>query len=107
MTSDIRIDPIGVGSFKYWFKIDKNGNIDIKTQRTSGGLGSTTGEFITQLIINDNIPIPNYLIEPIKELLNPPDNNLYSSYFYNLINVFKQLKNCLYLWTFKTPILFL
>jgi len=61
------------GQYKiFLFKIDKYGNIDIKSQNVTSGLGGTQfGAFHTELVINDNIPIPNYLIETIQKLLHP------------------------------------
>jgi hypothetical protein len=81
----------------FLFKIDKYGNTHISAQSVTSGLGGTQfGAFHTQLIINDNIPIPIYLIETIQKLLHPDaETERQASYFNNVIQVIKQLKTSL------------
>jgi len=81
----------------FLFKIDKYGNTHISAQSVTSGLGGTQfGAFHTQLIINDNIPIPIYLIETIHKLLHPDaETERQASYFKNVIQVIKQLKTSL------------
>ena len=81
----------------FLFKIDKYGNTDISAQNVTSGLGGTQiGAFYTQLIINDNIPIPIYLIETIQKLLHPDaETERQASYFKHVIQVIKQLKTSL------------
>jgi len=85
------------GQYKiFLFKIDKYGNIDIKSQNFSGLGGTQFGVFHTELVINDNIPIPNYLIETIQKLLHPVvELELYAVYYDNAIKVIKQIKESL------------
>jgi len=80
----------------FLFKIDKYGNVDIKSQHMTGGLGGTMmSKFQTQLFINDNIQMPTYLIETVKTMINPTSDYLFASYFINVIQVIKQLKTSL------------
>jgi vacuolar-type H+-ATPase subunit I/STV1 len=86
------------GTYKiFLFKIDKYGNTDIKTQHITSGLGGTQFcAFQSELSINDNIPVPNYLIETIQKLLHPDaETERQASYFDNAIQVIKQLKTSL------------
>jgi vacuolar-type H+-ATPase subunit I/STV1 len=86
------------GQYKiFLFKIDKYGNTDITSKSVTNGLGGRgEGRWNTELSINDNIPIPNYLIETIQKLLHPVSEIMsYASYFDNLIEVIKQLKTSL------------
>jgi len=86
------------GTYKiFLFKIDKYGNTDIKTQHITSGLGGTQFRaFQSELSINDNIPVPNYLIETIQKLLHPDaETERQASYFDNAIQVIKQLKTSL------------
>ena len=94
LTGEIRCDYIGSGNYtQFLFKIDKNGNVDITTQSICSGFGTQTkGKINKELNINDNIQIPNYLIEVIKKLLNPQNTDIYTSYYQNAIQVIKQLK---------------
>lgn len=58
---------------EYYFKIDSNGNVNIsKFEKTEDGRPNRQGGGIEQVLsINDNIPIPNYLIDIINFLLKP------------------------------------
>jgi len=78
------------GTYKiFLFKIDKYGNLDIKSQHITSGLGGTQfSAFQSELVINDNIPIPIYLIETIQKLLHPDAaTETQASYFDNSIQV--------------------
>ena len=80
----------------YWIKIDSLGNVNIKTKSTtsySGGSDHTTpiGDL---LVINDNIPIPDYLIETLKTLIDGFTDAHYNHYRHwrSIIATIKKLK---------------
>jgi hypothetical protein len=84
---------------KFLFKIDKNGNVDIKRQIIilNTGRSNEYKDIENYLSIRDNIPIPFYLIEFLKKLIIRPAydggyGRLYSSYWYIIIDAIKQLK---------------
>jgi DNA-binding transcriptional MerR regulator len=86
------------GQYKiFLFKIDKYGNTDITSKSVTNGLGGRGGgRWNTELSINDNIPIPNYLIETIQKLLHPVvELESYAVYYDNAIKVIKQIKESL------------
>lgn len=55
--------------FEYYFKIDNNGNVNIS--KLQKNLNGWKGNIEEVLIINDNIPIPDYFIDIINFLINP------------------------------------
>jgi len=58
-------------SYKYFFKIDINGNVNISKQSSvhNNGRGEEIGEKKNVVTINDNIPVPKYFINIIKALI--------------------------------------
>jgi hypothetical protein len=85
---------------KYWFKINKYGNVEINEQRYTNisGQGSTYSQPQNVLIINDNIPIPLYMIEMLKTLITTNSSNKHYLYHYHwqiVLNTIKQLKTSL------------
>ena len=73
VTGEYRDYPPSQGTYacnmwKYYFKIDTYGNVHIKEQ----GIGVCSGHSnqyynpTDLLVINDNIPIPSYLIDTLK-----------------------------------------
>jgi myosin heavy subunit len=87
------------GRVTYWFKIHKHGNIEITSQRSSciPNQGTHFSQPERQLLIEDNIPIPNYLIEMLKTLINTNGNEhyLYHYHWGIVLNTIKQLKTSL------------
>jgi len=87
------------GWVTYWFKIHKHGNIEITSQRSSciPNQGTQFCKPERQLLIEDNIPIPNYLIEMLKTLINTNGNEhyLYHYHWEIVLNTIKQLKTSL------------
>jgi hypothetical protein len=59
----------------FYIKIDTNGNVDIKKNYTfiQQGITPRVGEIGDWVIINDNIPIPSYLINMIKNSFCKPN----------------------------------
>jgi hypothetical protein len=88
------------GWVTYWFKIHKHGNIEI-TQQRSTSIPNQGTQFCRperQLLIEDNIPIPNYLIEMLKTLITTNWQNQHYLYHYHwdiVLNTIKQLKTSL------------
>jgi hypothetical protein len=58
-------------SYKYFFKIDIIGNVNISKQSSihTNGRGAETGEKKIVVTIDDNIPVPKYFINIIKALI--------------------------------------
>lgn len=82
---------------KLYIKIDKNGNVEIKAQGISicSGHPNQYYEIRDVLIINDNIPIPNYIINMLKVLLPSTSCNytgLYRQHYHNVIESIKIIK---------------
>lgn len=82
---------------KLYIKIDKNGNVDIKSQRISicSGHPNEYCQIQDVLVINDNIPIPDHIINMLKQLLSSKGcqyTQLYRSHYYNVIECIKILK---------------
>ena len=86
--------------FTFYIKIKKNGNVDIKKKctHTQTGVPNWDGPIHNIVIINDNIPIPSYIInmlqnsfckptEPIKKLgdSNGSDYRLHLHHYENAI----------------------
>ena len=87
----------GGGAQKLYIKIDKNGNVDIKSQHISICSGHPNQYYGISdvLIINDDIPIPNYIITMLKELLPSTAcqyTKLYQDHYNNVISCIKILK---------------
>jgi hypothetical protein len=80
---------------KYWFKIDTKGNINIKTQNicVCSMQPNTYSTPTDELVINDNIPIPEYIIKTLKSLIENHDTNYYSCHWQCIINTIKTLKD--------------
>lgn len=84
---------------KYHYQIDSHGSV--KIEHTCGSYWQ--GQVIwakaqTRFSVNDNIPIPAYLVDMLKELVTYPsyiDKPTYSSGFWdkNVINVFNKIKS--------------
>jgi len=67
--SDDYISNVGCRSYtKYYFQIDVNGNVNI-SEKTSLKWDGSGGEKKNILSINDNIPVPSYLITIIRALI--------------------------------------
>jgi len=82
---------------KMYIKIDKYGNVDIKQQGISicSGHPNQYCQINDVLIINDNIPIPDYVIEILKVLLPSTGcqyTKLYMEHYQNVISCIKILK---------------
>jgi hypothetical protein len=58
----------------FYIKIDKNGNIDIKKKYTylQTGIPNRDGPIHDFVVINDNIPIPFYVINILKNSFRKP-----------------------------------
>ena len=58
----------------FYIKIDKNGNVDIKRKYTylQSGVPNRDGPIYNFVTINDNIPIPSYIINMIKNSFCKP-----------------------------------
>jgi len=94
-------------NYNLFIKIDKNGNVDIKQQyihlRSGCAGGSELSPIWDLLIINDNIPIPSYMINMLKHLLSLPNSPklqnaisrlpLNMRHYENVIESIKILKN--------------
>ena len=102
------ITDYGRTNFNLFIKIDKNGNVDIKQQyihlRSGCAGGNEFSPIWDLLIINDNIPIPSYMINMLQNLLSLPNNKpnlpisssntpLNLRHYENVIESIKILKN--------------
>ena len=82
---------------KYIYQIDSRGNV--KIQHMSKYHGDHSWHVNTALSVVDNIPIPAYLVDMLKELVTYPSSiynkPTYSSGFWdkNVINVFNKIKS--------------
>jgi hypothetical protein len=78
---------------KYHFQIDSRGNVKIQHICEDWRGWNYPGQ--TRLSIVDNIPIPSYLIDMLKELISFSEPPTYSSGFWdkNVINVFNKIKS--------------
>ena len=83
------------GGHKYRYQIDSRGNVKIQHMQESWNGWNYPG--VTILSINDNIPIPTYLVDMLKELVTYPSYNeppTYGSGFWNnVINAFNKIKS--------------
>jgi hypothetical protein len=82
---------------KMYIKIDNHGNVEIKQQGISicSGHPNQYCQINDVLIINDNIPIPDYIIEILKVLLPSTGcqyTKLYIEHYQNVISCIKILK---------------
>ena len=89
-------NPDDRGGHKYRYQIDSRGNVKIQHMQESWNGWNYPG--VTIVSINDNIPIPTYLVDMLKELVTYPSYNeppTYSSGFWdkNVINVFNKIKS--------------
>ena len=78
---------------KYHYQIDSRGNV--KIEHTSGCYWQgklTWARAQTRLSINDNIPVPMYLIVMLKELISCKADHS-SGFWNNVINVFNKIKS--------------
>ena len=85
---------------KYWFKINKYGNVEINAQRYihTSGQSPIYGQPQNVLLINDNNHIPSYMIETIKTLITTTsfdEHYLYCYHWEIVLNTIKQLKTSL------------
>jgi len=78
---------------KYHFQIDSRGNVKIQHIGEDWRGWNYPGQ--TRLSIVDNIPIPTYLVNMLKELISFREPPTYSSGFWdnNVINVFNKIKS--------------
>lgn len=78
---------------KYHFQIDSRGNVKIQHIMNDYRGWNYPGQ--TRLSINDNIPVPTYLVDMLKELISFREPPIYSSGFWdkNVINVFNKIKS--------------
>jgi len=87
--------------YKYYFNIDIRGNINIKEQNifVCSGHPNEHGVVKDILVINDNIPIPSYLIETLKTLITynfiHNSSSIYRCHWICIIETIKQLKQSL------------
>ena len=90
---------------RFWFQIDIKGNVNIKSQlstfNTSYGV-RIEAAIRDVLVINDNIPIPLYIIDMLKILLDKPKMcDCYIEYWVHMITAIKTLKTNLQTQTIK------
>jgi hypothetical protein len=82
---------------KLYIKIDKNGNVDIKTQTISicSGRKNEYYQIYDVFVIKDNIPIPKYIIDMLIRLLPSVScsyTGLYREHYYSVFESIKTLK---------------
>ena len=106
VTDEYRDAPSHQGCFaftryKYYFNIDTRGNVKIKEQNilVCSGHPNEHGVVKDILVINDNIPIPSYLIETLKTLITynfiHNSSSIYRCHWICIIETIKQLKQSL------------
>jgi hypothetical protein len=106
VTGEYRDAPSHQGCFaftmyKYYFNINKRGNVKIKEQNifVCSGHPNEHGVVKDILVINDNIPIPSYLIETLKTLITynfiHNSSSIYRCHWICIIETIKQLKQSL------------
>ncbi len=83
-------------NYKFHYQIDSRGNVKIQQICQDWRGWNYPGQ--TRFSVNDNIPIPMYLVDMLKELVTYPsyaDKPTYSSGFWdkNVINVFNKIKS--------------
>ena len=79
---------------KYHYQIDSRGNVKIEHTCGSYWQGQLTwSRAQTRLSISDNIPIPSYLIDMLKELICSKIDHSSGFWDKNVINVFNKIKS--------------
>jgi hypothetical protein len=83
--------------YKYYFKIDKNGNVNVKSIiiNCTSGHPPQSSPIYEVLNITDNIPIPDYLLDGIKYYISNLTGQVYRSHCELLINLISQFKKSL------------
>jgi hypothetical protein len=78
---------------KYHFQVDSRGNVKIQHIGEDWRGWNYPGQ--TRFSVNDNIPIPTYLVDMLKELISFREPPTYSSGFWdnNVINAFNKIKS--------------
>ena len=71
---------------KYHYQVDSRGNVKIQHMMKHETEGNDSWKCITRLSVVDNIPIPAYLINMLKELIKNPT-------YRSVINVFNDIKS--------------
>lgn len=95
-TKEIRSHPGGDNQWisKYYFQIDIRGNVKVQeVGRYSHDRGASFGNKKTILSIDDNIPIPTYLVDVLKEVISCDVINDTGFWHRNVINVFNKIKS--------------
>jgi len=95
-TREIRSHPGGDNQWisKYYFQIDIRGNVKVQeVGRYSHDRGASFGNKKTILSIDDNIPIPTYLVDVLKEVISCDVINDTGFWHRNVINVFNKIKS--------------
>ena len=60
---------IFMGGYRFYIKIDENGNVNITEQDIDGHTGRIYPNIRDRLVIHDNIPIPVYVMRMLETLL--------------------------------------
>jgi hypothetical protein len=95
-TREIRSHPGGDNQWisKYSFQIDIRGNVKVQeVGRYSHDRGASFGNKRMILSIDDNIPIPTYLVDVLKEVISCDVINDTGFWHRNVINVFNKIKS--------------
>lgn len=95
-TGEIRSHPGGDNQWisKYYYQVDTRGNVKIQeVGRYSHDRGATFGNKRIILSIDDNIPIPTYLVDMLKEVISCDVNNNTGFWHRNVINIFNKIKS--------------
>jgi len=95
-TKEIRSHPGGDNQWisKYYFQIDIRGNVKVQeVGRYSHDRGASFGNKRMILSIDDNIPIPTYLVDVLKEVISCDVINDTGFWHRNVINVFNKIKS--------------
>lgn len=95
-TREIRSHPGGDNQWisKYYFQIDIRGNVKVQeVGRYSHDRGASFGNKRMILSIDDNIPIPTYLVDVLKEVISCDVINDTGFWHRNVINVFNKIKS--------------
>jgi hypothetical protein len=103
-TPEIRDEPVPSGGsyfsnyHKYYFKIDKNGNVNVKSIMINHTSGHPPQSYPIkeELVITDNIHIPDYLLDGIKYHISMLTGHyVYRSHYLILINLISHYKKSL------------
>jgi len=95
-TGEIRSHPGGDNQWisKYYYQVDTRGNVKIQeVGRYSHDRGATFGNKRIILSIDDNIPIPTYLVDMLKDVISCDVNNNTGFWHRNVINIFNKIKS--------------